>query len=172
VIRSCAFTLVYFASTESNAQSFAEQRDRLIDAFLAETAFSVVQRLDELPRDVQDLLERHSDGTFAIAERGEPWNMTDLINPAEKSASHIISGVSSELAVVLLHAGGIGVSARIRIYDRRRGAGISCVASRLAREWNGSNHTRELIPPGFASSEPLCWSVPVTPTDGESPAAQ
>lgn len=173
VIRAFAFTLGCFASMQLCAQSVAdmEQRDELIEAFLAEKSFGLVQRLDELPQDVQNLLEKRSDGTFRIAERGEVWNMSDLSHPTLKGASHIISGVSNELAVVLHNSGGIGVTTRIRIYDRRRGVGVSCLSSRvLAAQWNGSNHTREIVAPFrsvgfdplpvFVDGEPMCWTLP------------
>lgn len=141
------------------AQTFVEQRDEIFEAFLAERSFRLVSRLADLPQDVRDLLDKHTDGTFAIAEQDEDSSIADgdFPRPGVKGASHFISGVSSELAVVVTRSGGFSVTTGIDIYDRRRGVGIHCVAnSALAREWSGNNHTRELL------TGP-CWEVPARP---------
>lgn len=143
------------------AQPVMEQPDHMIDAFLAERTFNVVQRLRDLPQDVQDLIEKRQDGSIAIAESGELWNAS--------SSWHIRSGVSNELAVVVnvQQQDYVGNRTFIRIYDRRRRAGVTCLANPSAREWDGSNHTREmftaLLTDGSSCMELGTWLVGVPP---------
>ena len=142
------------------AQSVVEKPDQLIDAFLAERTFNVVQRLGDLPQDVQDLIEKRPDGSIAIAEPGEPWNAS--------SSWHIISGVSQDLAVMVTEQQqDPGNATFVRIYDRRRHVGVSCLANRSAREWDGSNHTREmfraLLTDGSSCTVLGTWLVGVPP---------
>lgn len=143
------------------AQSFLKQPDQLIDAFLAERTFNVIQRLEDLPQDVLDLIEKRQDGSIAIAEPGEPWNAS--------SSWHIRSGVSRDLAIVVQLQGAdyVGTRTFVRIYDRRRRAGVTCLVNPSAREWDGSNHTRGMfrarLSDGSSCVELGTWLVGVPP---------
>jgi hypothetical protein len=52
----------------------------LIDRFLEVQEFELFEFLGDLPQDLQELLPRWEDGTFAIAEKGEAWNSTGVIS--------------------------------------------------------------------------------------------
>jgi hypothetical protein len=125
--------------TPPTAQSVMKPPDDLIDVFLAEKTFDVVQRLRDLPQDVQDLIEKRQDGSTAIAESGEPWNAS--------SSWHIRSGVSEEVAVIVTvqRQDFYGNVPFVRIYDRRRRVGVACLVNYSARDWDGNNHTRAMF---------------------------
>lgn len=120
----------------------------LIARFLETRPFTLAERMADLPADVRAVLPRWDDGTFSIAERGEPWNSTDIAtdcNP-QKGAQHWVSGVSENLAVVLHRSGGLGVSSNVALIDRDTGEAISCAITWDAlRAWNGSNHARSMF---------------------------
>jgi hypothetical protein len=131
----------------------------LKDRFLDVQEFSLIAFLADLPSDVQDQLPRWEDGTFAIAEKGEYWNATDVLSGAcdpQKGSQHWISGVSGDLAVVFFRSGGTFVLSNVRIMDRQTGDNLTCfVDSTAMREWNGSNHTESLFP-----AIPTCRTQP------------
>lgn len=142
------------------SQSFVDP-DQLIDAFLAEKTFDVVQRLRDLPQDVQDLIEKRQDGSIAIADSGEPWNAS--------SSWHIRSGVSKEMAVIVTvqRQDFYGNVPFVRIYDRQRRVGVACLVNSSGRDWDGSNHTRAMfmarLTDGSSCVELGTWLVGVSP---------
>jgi hypothetical protein len=156
-----ALAALIFAPALFAAQSVVEQPDQWIDAFLAERTFNVVQRIADLPQDVLDLIEKRQDGSIAIVEPGDPWHASNLW--------HVVSGISKELAVVVT-VQNQGISSNVpfvRIYDRRRRAGVACLANLSAREWDGSNHNREMfraaLTDGSTCRELGTWLVGIPP---------
>jgi hypothetical protein len=140
----------------------------LIDRFLSVRDFELVESLAALPSDVQDLLPRWSDGSFSIAEKGEDWNKTDVVNSCNprKSSGHWMSGVADDMAVIFFERGGIAVFSNVHIIDRRTGAGVICyLAAGTMYEWKGTNHTDAMfLPrPGDEGSVPWC-RVPAADT--------
>jgi hypothetical protein len=130
---------------------------KLIDRFLTVRDFRLVESLAGLPADVQSRLARWEDGSFSIAEKGENWNQTDVINSCnpQKGSQHWLSGVAADLAVVFFESGGFAISSHVQIVDRRTGESLTCFIGRAAmREWNGTNHADAMFvrrPDGFST---------------------
>ena len=120
----------------------------LIDSFLTARNFRLVESLAGLPADVQSRLSRWEYGGFAIAEQGESWNPTDVINTCnpQKRSQHWLSGVADDLAVVFFQTGGFSITYSAQIVDRRTGETLICPVDGAAmREWDGANQSDSMF---------------------------
>jgi hypothetical protein len=75
---------------------------------LNEHTLSEVRSLASLPADVATALRRPYAGHYGMADRGEPFNVTDVADPNLSMRRFIVGGVSDDYVVVGFEVGGRG----------------------------------------------------------------
>jgi hypothetical protein len=93
-------------------------------AFVAAADLEVINRISDVPPDVVQIF-RSVVPWESMANWGEAWNETDVLDPGEPISQHVFSGVSKDVAVVVFQSGGI-VGRNTNVVVARRGVPGFC----------------------------------------------
>jgi len=79
-----------------------------------------VRTLDALPREVNELLGRSKSGLDGIADRGKPFNTTDVVDSRLPMRRLIVAGSSLSFVLVAYEHGGRGYSIHATAFELQR----------------------------------------------------
>ncbi|SIQ36434.1 hypothetical protein SAMN05421647_10443 [Marinobacterium stanieri] len=123
LLSSILITTILFITPEHvRAQEKSKDINTLEQVFIAESDFIKAYQFEETPEDIQKFI-RYGFSEDKIANYGESYNRTSLINPKFPLLQHQFTTFTSKISSSLIKKGGFFLSSHIIIYDRENGNG-------------------------------------------------
>ena len=80
-------------------------------------ALQEVRSLSELPVSIQGALGVGRQGMEGVAERGGPFNVTDVVDSTLPMRRFLVAGIENELALIALEHGGLGYNVEVFLFS-------------------------------------------------------
>ena len=94
-------------------------------------ALTAVTSINQLPLAIQEDLGRFKGGLAGMADRNEPFNVSDAIYTNNPRRRFVIAGMSSHRVLVFIEYGGIGYSREVSLFERTGDEWIAAGQRRL-----------------------------------------